>query len=309
MGSDAHLVVDGGTVAALDDAEARLHELERRWSRFVADSEISRLNRQAGAPVVVGPDTVLLVEHAVAGWSRTGHRFDPTVGRAVIAAGYDRSFDELVERVDQVGPGGRASEHGPGGASMSAPGCRGLVVVPRLGIVRAPHGVHLDPGGIGKGLAADLVATALVADGATGALVSVGGDLRVAGVAPDHGWTVEIDHGRGPVGRVGLCAGAVATSSILRRRWTTPRGVRHHVIDPRTGRPTSGAALACTVVAGEAWWAEVLATATLVAWEEADGHEVVAQLLGDAAGLVTTAAGSVVRVGSPDVLLHPTAAA
>jgi thiamine biosynthesis lipoprotein len=183
------------------------------------------------------------------------------------------------------------------------------VVVPGTGVVSLPPGAVVDPGAIGKGLAADLVSAELVADGAAGALVSVGGDLRVAGRAPAGGWIVALDHdGSEPIGSVALVAGGVATSSILRRRWWTPAGRVHHVIDPRTGRPTSGAAIACTVVAGEAWWAEALATAVIVAWEESDGPEVAMELLGDAAALVTTATGDVVRIGSDDVDLEPVAA-
>lgn len=307
MGSEVDILVQVAghedVTVLLDRAVRRLERLELTWSRFLVDSELSRLNR-AGTPTVVGADTMQLVERCVDAWAGTGGRFDPTTGPALVAAGYDRTFDELVATDDR-----QLSATGP----PSIPGCGGIGLVAELGVVHLPVGVSIDPGGIGKGLAADIVAGELVGSGADGALVSVGGDLRASGRAPGGAWEVELDHGTaatnasgtGAVGRIGLAEGAIATSSILRRRWRSSGGTAHHVIDPRTGRPTAGAALACTVIAGEAWWAEALATAVLVAWEEPDGLDVAAALLGeDAAAVVTVADGEVVRIGS-DVLVAP----
>ena len=76
-------------------AQDRIADLERRWSRFVDGSEISTLNRYAGAPVVVSPETVELVRRAIDAWRLTHGRFDPTVLGAVLRAGYDRSFETL----------------------------------------------------------------------------------------------------------------------------------------------------------------------------------------------------------------------
>ena len=102
MGSDAHLVVVGGTDDLADRAQARIDQLEDRWSRFRPDSEISRLNRRAGTPVVVSPDTVGLVERATEAWRFSGGAFDPTVLGPMIRAGYDRSFDQLGRDVRPV---------------------------------------------------------------------------------------------------------------------------------------------------------------------------------------------------------------
>lgn len=293
MGTEAHLVIDADDDRLVAQAVERLAGLEDRWTRFRPDSELSRLNA-AAQPMTVGSDTALLVDLATLAWQRTGGRFDPTTGPALVAAGYDRSFDRLHAPI---------VDRPVATPSMPALGCDGVAVVADLGVVRLPEGVTIDPGGIGKGLAADLVAAELVAAGARGALVSVGGDLRVSGSAPEGGWRIELDHGSGPFAHIGLTEGAVATSSVRRRRWRTEDGTAHHVIDPRTGRPTSGRALACTVVAGEAWWAEALATAVLVAWEEPDGPEVVADLLGDGAAAVVSAADGRVRfVGERDVI-------
>ena len=285
MGTTGHLVVVGAGAPSPRRLVAQLVDLEHRWSRFEPDSELSRLSSGEGRPSIVSHSTAMLVERAVWAWSHTGGRFDPTVLAAVSAAGYDRSFDQIRDvTVTQIPP-------------VPAPGCAGVDVDMDIDLVRLPAGVAIDPGGIGKGLAADLVANAAVELGADAAMVSIGGDLRVAGDAPAEGWEIELDHHIVEPARLNLRSGAVATSSTMRRRWRTATGTAHHVIDPRTGRPSTGSAVACTVVAGEAWWAESLATAILVGWGDPDLGELLSQLLVDAGALVTTVDGEQFAVG------------
>ncbi len=266
MGAAAHLVVaveSGQRDAELlaDDAIAEIETLEAQWSRFRATSELTRLNALAGTPVLVSAETFDLIDHAIDAWRATSGRFDPTVLGALLAAGYDRDYRALAAAVDDVDA--RPSQRR---APERAPGCGGIELDPIVSAVTLPAGVTLDLGGIGKGRAADLVAADLVARGACGALVNLGGDLRAAGTPPtDHGWIVDID----PVlerdlGSVALHEGAIATSSQLTRAWQH-RGTRlHHLIDPRTGVPADTDLAAVTVIAGEAWWAEVLAKAALI---------------------------------------------
>src|SRR5690242_3981796 len=94
MGTDAHVSVFGDS-GLLVQARSRIDDLERRWSRFLPDSELSRLNRAAGHPVAVDEETFSLIALAVHAWRETGGRFDPTVLDAVCAEGYDRSFEQL----------------------------------------------------------------------------------------------------------------------------------------------------------------------------------------------------------------------
>jgi thiamine biosynthesis lipoprotein len=251
MGTDCHLVISGapGLAAA---ARARVEELEQRWSRFIDHSEVSRLNRAAGSPVRVSPDTVELVVRAVEAWSLSGGAFDPTVLGAVLRAGYTRPFDEL----------GAAPE---GGASLLGTGAADIVVDGTS--VRLPAGTGFDPGGIGKGLAADIVCAEAMASGAEGICANLGGDVRLVGTAPDGGtWTVAVEHPwqARPLVLVGLAEGAVATSTTLLRRWVSGGAPRHHLIDPQTGQPSDTDLTLATVVAGEAWVAEVLAKAVLL---------------------------------------------
>ena len=183
MGTTGHIVVVGSGAPAPDRLVAQLVDLEHRWSRFLPNSEISRLSSGDGHPSIVSHATAMLVERAVWAWSRTGGRFDPTVLDAVRAAGYDRSFEQIRSACATAATG-----HVP------APGCADVDVDAGIDLVRLPAGVAFDPGGIGKGLAADLVATAAVEAGADAAMVSLGGDIRVAGDAPAEGWEVELDH-------------------------------------------------------------------------------------------------------------------
>jgi thiamine biosynthesis lipoprotein len=253
MGSDAHVLVVGGGAHLIELARERIEALEQRWSRFREDSEITRLNREAGSFVPVSPDTVLLVERAIEAWQLTGGNFDPTVLGAMVRAGYVRSF-ELLDR--EVTPG--RSELGLGAEQLTIDGDR----------VRLPAGTGFDPGGIGKGLAADLVCRELLAAGAAGACVNLGGDVRVAGSSPTgDGWTVAVEHpwSATPLALVGLADGAVATSTTLKRRWRSGSQVRHHLIDPQTGQPSESDVALATVIAGDAWLAEVLAKAVLLA--------------------------------------------
>lgn len=254
MGSQVHILAVDAPTDALPKARAAVGALERRWSRFRPDSEISRINAADGQPVTVSTTTATLIALAVRGWATTEGAYDPTVLDAVIGAGYDRSFELIA-----------ASDTDPTAAARPAPGCAGIAVDVDTGVVRIPAGVRIDPGGIGKGLAADLVATTLVADGATGGLVNIGGDLRVAGTAPPGGWRIDVDLPALADTRFVLRSGGVATSSTHRRRWVRDGHTQHHLIDPRTGAPATSPFVAATVVAGTAWHAEVLAKAVVLA--------------------------------------------
>ena len=252
MGSDAHVIVVGGGPCLVEQARRRIDDLERRWSRFLPDSEVTELTRRAGMPVVVSEETALLVVRAIEAWRLTGGSFDPTVLGDVIRAGYDRPFDA-------VGPNPAT------GCSTLLLGCTDIEVDGRE--VRLPAGTGFDPGGIGKGLAADMVVAETMASGAAGVCVNLGGDLRVTGLDPtDAAWTVAVEHplAATPLAYLGLRDGAVATSTTLRRRWQVEGQPRHHLIDPFTGLSSDSDLTLATVVAGAAWTAEVLAKAVLL---------------------------------------------
>lgn len=263
MGTDAHVLVvprehDHAAVdALLERAVARIDELERRWSRFMPGSEVCELTRRSGTTVAVSADTRLLVERATEAYRRSGASFDPTVLGDLIRAGYDRSFEHL-------------GTNPPAGLSALMTGCDDIEITPAG--VRLPKGTGFDPGGIGKGLAADIVTHELLEAGAAGACVNLGGDVRVRGDGPtatgtDGGpWTVAIEYPglAEPLRLVGLTDGAVATSTTLRRAWRRDGVEHHHLIDPATGEPTTSDLNLTAVVASQGWLAEILAKAVLL---------------------------------------------
>ncbi|MBI2705458.1 MAG: FAD:protein FMN transferase [Actinobacteria bacterium] len=302
MGSDVSVVIVTDRRDLLGVAVSRIDDLERRWSRFLSASEISNINRNAGRPVKVTADTRLLVQTAIEAWGATGGAFDPLVGESVIAAGYNRTIDEV-----------RTGAPAPIRSSTASAGCGGIEVDARAGTVAIPAGTRFDPGGLGKGLAADLLAAELLAAGALGACVELGGDVRVTGLGPElpetehageSGWSIGIADPFAPdtdAVVASLAEGAVATSSTLKRRWrTTDGGEAHHLIDPRTGRPATSPVVTATIIAGNGATAEVLATAAIVAGsQQAEG---MIEALG-AAGLLVEAGGSRTVVGALEAFL------
>jgi len=292
MGTDVEVLAVGAddtAMAALGALAADALEVrEARWSRFRPTSELCRVNDAAGAPVVVSPSTFSLIARAVDAWRDTGGRYDPTVLAALEAAGYDRDFDAVARHRDDAA-----------GVPAEVPGCGDVVLDDLVQAVRLPRGVALDLGGIGKGAAADEVSGELLdagVPGVTGVLVNLGGDLRARGEAPrPHGWVVEVDDplDTGATGLLALAEGAIATSTKLRRAWTRGDRTLHHLIDPRTGEPAESGLASVTIVAGEAWRAEVLAKAVFVAGID-DGRALVTRA--GATGLVVTDGGEVVEL-------------
>ena len=250
MGSQVHLVVDAAAEPLLAGAIARIRDWEIRWSRFRDDSEIAALNRTNGRPVVVRPDTATLVQLAVDAWHATDGRFDPTVHDAVVAAGYGRPFAH-----------GPTAVHTP----VTAPGAADVSVDAATGLVSLPPGVRLDLGGIAKGHAADLVVADLLSGGANGAAATIGGDTALGGRCPfAPAWPITAaECGDEPIAH--LERGGFCFSTTRRRRWPTPSGDAHHVIDPTTGTSASGAVATAAVAASTAAAAEVFATAAIVA--------------------------------------------
>ena len=270
MGCTAHVVVTGGSPEDLARTEAVLRRLERLWSRFLPDSDVSLLNRARGEAVTVQPETIRLFETAREGWSATGGLFDPTVLPSVWSLGYRQSLDAGENQVEALV-----------GARM-APGFDAITLDPRRSTIRMARDVGFDPGAIGKGLAADMAVELLVGSGIPGALVGIGGDLRTAGADPHGaGWSVAVeDPAEASLDIATLVlpdGGGIATSTAGHRRWLDAHGPVLHVIEPGTGSVVDTDAEAVTVVAASAWMAEVAATAALVAGVDA-GSDLVGTL-------------------------------
>jgi thiamine biosynthesis lipoprotein len=267
MGTDCQAMVlapAGESTVLVELVRDRVELLEQCWSRFRPDSELNRLNAHAGlGPMPVSEDLLHLVQHMQHAWELTRGLFDPTVLAAMHAHGYDTDFATVASR-----PADALTEV----LTSSTPGMSAVLVDADHSSVTLPSGIGLDPGAIGKGLAADLIVDEILGAGATGALVNLGGDVAIGGhdVAP---WAIAVQDERKPAtdeervltvlhfdadtARLGT-----ATSTTLKRRWA--QGRRHHVIDPRTGTMSTSSLVQVTVVASTAWQAEVLATAALL---------------------------------------------
>lgn len=292
MGTTARLWLWRAPAGLEPRLRARLDDLERLWSRFLPDSEVSALNASAGEPVPVSPETLELVDKALQGSRRTRGWFDPLLLDDLCLAGYDRPFTDLGEAPALVATLDARTPTQVLVHDWSAR-ARHVRIDTAAGTVAVPAGAAFDPGGIGKGLAADIVAAAAVHGGAVSVLVDLGGDLVCAGSAPRDGWHVDVDdpfRPGVPVARLRLPWGAVATSSTARRRWRHGDDVGHHLIDPATRRPSTSDVAAATVVAGTCWYAEVHAKAAVLAGVDA-GLELLAA--GGVEGLVVAADGAV----------------
>lgn len=249
---------------ALGAARAEVAECERVLTRFDPHSDLSRLNRAAGRWVDVDARVLAALQASLRARRQTHGRFDPTILPALIAAGYDRTFDELEPRPAADIEGWRSSAR--------------VDVDADNGRARVAAGAAVDLGGIGKGFSAERALRAMrwAWPELTGGLVDLGGDIAFYGVpAGASAWHVAVADPRVPgntLTTLRLGGAAIATSGRDRRRFGPGRSL-HHLIDPATGAPADSGPLAVTVVAPDATEAEAHATALAMApLDEARAH-------------------------------------
>lgn len=253
MGSQARVMVDGPPAAA-DTVRAWLEAFEVRLSRFREDSELSALNRDPRERVPASPLLRDLVAAGLWAAQRTGGLVDPTLLGDIERAGYAASRSD-ARRTDVAAALAAAPPRRPARPDLRA---RWRSVTVDGEAITRPRGLRLDPGGIGKGLAADSAARLL--DGHE-FVVDCGGDLRVGG--PPRRVTVEHPLTGGNALHLNV-TGGIATSGIGRRAWWTDHGPAHHVLDPSTGEPAWTGLLSVTALAPTTLEAEVLAKAALL---------------------------------------------
>ncbi len=266
MGTDCEVIVYGAGADYFAAMGAqRVELLEQCWSRFRPTSELMHLNSLAGTgPVLVSEDLLTLVDIMLEAWKTTDGLFDPTVINSMNALGYDRDFASVIARSAIAAVTAQVTR---------APGMGDVVIDDESMTIALPAGVGLDPGAIGKGLAADMIVEELMNAGADGVLVNLGGDIVFAGSpGSDDPWVMAILDERLPLDvedrvvrhlefEAGTDHGAVATSTTLKRVWADGR---HHVIDPRTGDVARTDLVQATIAASTGWWAEVAATTALL---------------------------------------------
>jgi thiamine biosynthesis lipoprotein len=224
-----HAASEADARRAANAAIAEVQRIEAKYSRYRADSVVSRINAGAGeAPVAIDAETRGLLAYADACYRQSGGLFDATSGVLRRAWRFDS---------------GRV----PGDAELSA-------ILPLIGwdkvelgdaSVRLTHaGMELDFGGFGKEYAVDRAAQVLANAGVASAMVNLAGDASI--LAPQPGgapWQVGIRHPRRDdalVATLPISSGAIATSGDY-ERFIEVAGVRHcHVLDPRSGRSVRG---------------------------------------------------------------------
>lgn len=242
MNTDWWIAAPGADPDLMEGLERFVLESEARYSRFRDTSLVSRLN--VGRRVE-DAGLAALVRRALDIGRATGGAFDIRVGAAVIAGGYDRSFELLpaVVAADQIAPP------------------VGMLDVLVDGDVVALEGPGLvDLGGIAKGWTIDGIANALDDAGVHDYLIDGGGDIRGRGRdSSGDPWAVGVGEGLA----VRLADAAVCTSSTERRRWVTRTGMAHHIVDPIRGLPAVEGITSAVVVASDATTADAFATAVV----------------------------------------------
>jgi len=266
LGTNMRLIVTrpDRLAAAKAAADRVIDAIDEAASRFRDDSELSRINREPGRRITVTPLMARALAAGLRGARLTGGAVDPTVGSAVRLAGYDRDFGAIP------------ADGSPITISVTrVPGWRAVEFEEAARTIRVPRGVEIDLGATAKALASDLAAAAaLEAAGRGGVLVSLGGDIAVAGDAPAEGWAVQTSEDSGaPIDdseeTITIQSGGIATSSITVRHWTRGGVVLHHIIDPATGMPAAGPWRTASVIAGSCVDANIAATAAIVMGEAA----------------------------------------
>jgi len=233
-------------------------------SRFREDSELSRLNATPDRDVACSPLLTSLIAAALRAARLTGGAVDPTIGSAIKLAGYNTDFAQVA--ADGVAINLVVSR---------IPGWQAIAFNEASRTVRVPRGVEIDLGATAKAMASDLAAAAALARiGDGGVLVSLAGDIAVAGEPPAEGWLIQASEDSGaPIEQgeetIGIRSGGIATSSTTVRRWIRGGVALHHIIDPATGLPSDGPWRTATVVAGTCVDANIASTAAIVMGEAA----------------------------------------
>ncbi len=231
------IVVGGAAAAALEAVERLFHERDLVFSRFIARSELNRINAAAGRLVLASPLFAETLRTALRVAEETGGLVVPTLGAELVAAGYDRDSASLAPDARPADP---------------VTGVQPAGVISLGRVVGVPPGVQLDLNGVVKALAVDDAMKLLSGDG----FVSAGGDVAARGAL-----TVALPN----EGSVTLQRGALATSGTAKRRWLRGDVLQHHLIDPRTRRPSTSPWSSVTACGATCLAADVAAKAGFLA--------------------------------------------
>jgi len=234
----------------IDQALAEVRRLEKVFSCFDADSEVSRLaGRRCSSPCRLSPDLYRIIERSLDFSRLSGGRFDVTVG----------PLTRLSREIEEEGGSGPRRDLN---AARRSVGYRNLVLIPPDSLVSHADHLEIDLGAIGKGFAVDRAAELLLAGGLKHSLINAGRSSILALGAPpeESGWRIQLkDAGR----EIRLCGQAMSTSSqpnVPGMKHGPPKG---HILDPLTGQPAEFG-VSVSIICGSATTADALSTTCLL---------------------------------------------
>jgi thiamine biosynthesis lipoprotein len=253
---------DRETKELLDIVQGRAKRWERLFSRFLPESELSRVNRETGQWVPVSGEFLEVVAQAREGYIATGGRFDPTILSSLERAGYDRPFVDIAT-CSFARPEEAIDSHCQSATMLD------IDLDESASSIRLPAGLRIDLGGIAKGAFVDSVDDLMIRR--PGVILDAGGDIRVWGTpGEDDVWRVGVQHPGvldRDIAELELQVGAsvaIATSSTRTRSWGAGARQQNHLIDPRDRRPVSWSTPNVTVVAETVTDAEIQAKSVLI---------------------------------------------
>jgi thiamine biosynthesis lipoprotein len=270
MGTDFTLYIyatDAGAAdREADRAFAIVDQLESLLSNYQPQSELSRINSEAGRhAVTTDPETFRFLQESLAWSARSDGAFDITVGKLMKAWGFFRSTGHVPSDMELAWV-------------RAETGWKRVVLHAGTRTVRfTTPGVELDPGGIGKGFAVDAAIQVLRADGVHAALLSAGSSTIYAlGAPPDaRGWKVRVPDPQRPdsehrstqagddISSVMLHDTSLSTANCSEKHFVVGGHQYCHIMDPRTLRPVEGR-LQATVIAPSATDSDALSNAMFV---------------------------------------------
>ena len=264
LGTYVHLSTAQTTAieAARLTAVRLLDDVDRTCSRFRQDSDLTRANAGAGSWTSVDPLLVQAISVAIDAAAQTDGLVDPTLGHSLVAVGYDRDLTLIP-----------TTSSDPAGIPVPARASawKEILLDPDGGVM-VPHGCALDLGATAKAWAADLIANSIAAECDSTVVISLGGDVAVAG--PGDGWPVAVSEtidDPADAEIVHLPYGGLATSSTAARRWVRGGVVQHHLLDPLTGASTRGPWRTVTATGATCVAANTASTAAIVLGDKAVG--------------------------------------
>jgi len=268
---------------AIEKAFSRMKEIEKRMSNFLADSELSRLNRKAGKEEVeVSEELASVIVRGLSISKKTEGAFDITVSPLITLWGFYRHRGNLPQQEEL-------------GATLKRVGWKKVTYNPKRRTIRfKEQGMAIDLGGIAKGYAVDEAVSTLKKWGITRALVNAGGDIYALGGGKNgKTWLIGIADPREKgriIGTIRVRDRAVVTSGSYENYFEIGGKRYCHIIDPRTGYPVSGMA-SVTIIAKNATIADALATGIFVLRKKG-GLSLIEQIP-DAEGIIITDKGKI----------------